>query len=212
MPENTIIIKAEDLAYWFLRINGFFTIQNFIIHPESGFMQRTEVDILGVRFPFRKESVSQDNWMRDFSLFEECNKQFFILAEVKSGICNLNDPWTDESKGNMQRVLRAIGFYKDDILESVANDLYALGVHENDDSKISLLMIGKEKNNSFNVSKPAVSQILFEDILKFIFKRFTDYPAQKSSHQQWGINAKLLWDLAMDSTVEQFVDSVEIIQ
>src|SRR2546426_644182 len=37
------------------RLNGFLTIRNFVIHPERGNDQRTDVDILGVRFPHRSE-------------------------------------------------------------------------------------------------------------------------------------------------------------
>jgi hypothetical protein len=45
-------ISSERLAYWFLRLNGFLTIYNFIVHPEEadlrgGYPQQTDVDVMG---------------------------------------------------------------------------------------------------------------------------------------------------------------------
>jgi hypothetical protein len=44
----------EKLAYWYFRLNGFMTMESFILHDESrkGLPQRTDADIYGVRFPF----------------------------------------------------------------------------------------------------------------------------------------------------------------
>jgi len=78
-------IKSEKLAYWYLRLNGFLTIENFIVHPDDRGCQRTDVDILGVRFPNRSElfyyPMEDDNRLLSLS-----NKTLFILAEVKKGI------------------------------------------------------------------------------------------------------------------------------
>ena len=46
--------QAERLAYWYLRLNGFLTIENFILHPRTTGKQKTDIDLVGVRFPHRK--------------------------------------------------------------------------------------------------------------------------------------------------------------
>jgi hypothetical protein len=56
-------ISSEKLAYWYLRLNGFLTITNFIVHPDFGRSQRTDVDILGCRFPYRQELLENRCWM-----------------------------------------------------------------------------------------------------------------------------------------------------
>ena len=38
-------ILTENLAYWYFRLNGFLTIPNFVVHPDFGIEQRTEVDM-----------------------------------------------------------------------------------------------------------------------------------------------------------------------
>lgn len=48
--------KAERLASWYFRLNGFLTTENFIVHPDSGADQRTDADILAVRFAHRAEN------------------------------------------------------------------------------------------------------------------------------------------------------------
>jgi hypothetical protein len=35
-------IFSERLAYWFLRLNGFLTTTNFIVHREEGMGQHTD--------------------------------------------------------------------------------------------------------------------------------------------------------------------------
>ena len=57
------LLTPEKIAYWYLRLNGFMTMENLILHNESprGLPQRTDADIYGVRFPFRKElDISDD--------------------------------------------------------------------------------------------------------------------------------------------------------
>ena len=51
----------DAVAEWFLRLNGFFTVVNFVIHPiepNEASLQRTDADVVGVRFPYRQEIVS----------------------------------------------------------------------------------------------------------------------------------------------------------
>src|SRR2546421_2682459 len=64
---ETVEIKSEQLAYWYLRLNGFLSIPNFVVHPDEGRRQRTDVDLLAVRFPYRSENLRRP--MRDDSLF-----------------------------------------------------------------------------------------------------------------------------------------------
>ncbi len=42
-----MILNPEQTAYWYFRLNGFFTIQNFIVHPDIGGRQHTDADIIG---------------------------------------------------------------------------------------------------------------------------------------------------------------------
>jgi len=99
MPEQPI--RAEELAYWYLRLNGCFTIPNFVVHPDSGTNQKTDIDVLAARFPFRGGELPG---MKDDEFFERCRAQTLILlTEVKTSRCSLNRAWLNPESDALQR-------------------------------------------------------------------------------------------------------------
>ena len=54
-------LEPEKVAYWYFRLNGFFQIENFVVHPTGRGAQRTDADLLAVRFPFRAERLIDDS-------------------------------------------------------------------------------------------------------------------------------------------------------
>ena len=48
----------ETLVRWYLRFNGYFTVESFIVHEATNQrnQQGGETDVLGVRFPFSQEN------------------------------------------------------------------------------------------------------------------------------------------------------------
>ena len=186
-------ITSEQLAYWYLRLNGFLTIQNFIVHPDEGSEQRTYADIIGVRFPYRAELRPQPMADDDpFIIIKD--KPYIIIAEVKKGRCNLNGPWTEPQKENLQRVLRAIGAFGEQEIEIAAQDVYKLGMFSSNSYYLTLACFGKDSNLKINEDFPNVPQILWSTVLEFIYKRFKEYPDQKASHGQWNEAGKNLWN------------------
>ena len=204
-------ITAEQLAYWFLRLNGFLTIQNFIVHPNIGSEQRTDADILGVRYPYRAEL--SPNPMVDDELFTHVKeKAFIIIAEVKRGLCDLNGPWKTPEKKNLQRVLRAIGAFPESDVNSVAQAIYTRGVFSNGTCHLTLACFGGETNHEISRKFPDVPQVLWEAVLRFIYVRFRSYRDQKASHGQWNEAGRGLWDCVwQNETQETFKDRVKIL-
>ena len=206
--KTKVNMKSEHLGYWYLRLNGFFTFNNFIVHPESGMEQRTDIDILGVRFPFRAEIV--DDPMIDDEPFNlETKRPYFAITEVKGNRCKLNGPWRNKEDQNMQRVLRAVGMFNEDQIQIVADSLYSLGSFENENYYVSLVCIGREANRDLKREYPNVPQILFPAMLGFIYHRFKKYSEQKYSHPQWDNSGHFLWNECYHSTSkEEFVTKV----
>src|SRR5438128_347494 len=60
-------LLPEKVAYWYFRLNGFLQIENFVVHPGRKGSQRTDADLLAVRFPHRAELLFDhpDHPMRD---------------------------------------------------------------------------------------------------------------------------------------------------
>jgi hypothetical protein len=88
--------RFEKLAQWYLRLNGFLTWDNFVVHsPDGSSLQRTDVDVIGVRFRHRCELIgngqlSDDDWLNTW-----VSHNILVLAEVKPGQCKLNGPTRD---------------------------------------------------------------------------------------------------------------------
>jgi hypothetical protein len=201
-------ISSEKLAYWYLRLNGFLTITNFIVHPDFGRSQRTDVDILGCRFPYRQELL-ENSMLDDESIILSNGKTTIVIAEVKRRVCNLNGPWTKPEMKNMQRVLHAVGAFHDQEISAVASGLYEKGTYENKTHLITLLCFGEQKNPEIEKTHPAVPQILWNDVLAFIFKRFKSYMMQKSMHPQWDSDGRYLWDTFVNSlNINNFIGKI----
>lgn len=203
-------IGSEELAYWYLRLNGFLSIRNFVVHPDTGVNQRTDVDILGVRFPHRAELVGY-RMVDDTPFTAVQDRPYLVIAEVKRGECQLNGPWKNPTSGNMQRVLRALGALCDDQIEEAALSLYDKGTFANLGYYVSLFCFGERKNLDVRQSRPGVPQKLWRShVLAFVFDRFKTFRNQKTAHPQWDDVGMRLFELASNArSVEQFIDGVE---
>ncbi len=190
---NSYIISPESLAYWYFRLNGCFTIPNFIVHPDRGVGQKTDVDILAVRFPYRAELL-ENSMVDDEAITSITRKPLIIIAEVKTARCRLNGPWVRKGARNMQRIFRAVGAFPFGETELVAESIYKKGVYENESYYITLVCVGKTINNGVMRDYPAVPQLTWDDILSFIYNRFNTYIEQKRYHSQWDKVGQLLWD------------------
>ncbi|MEN3039228.1 MAG: hypothetical protein ABDI07_08795 [Candidatus Kryptonium sp.] len=194
---------AESVAYWFFRLNGCFTIINFIVHRDTHdriHSQITDIDIFAVRFPYRRELATSDKPMKDHDIFSN-SKIDIILSEVKAGKCNLNSSWT--KKENLIKILNALGAFKEDETETVADSLIKSGCYENQTHRIRIIAIGSEKNQEIN---PKVEQLTFEEILNFIYERIDEYKKVKSSHHQWDEMGQKLYNYATTLSREEFIN------
>jgi hypothetical protein len=207
---GSMSISAERLAYWYLRLNGFLTIQNFIVHPETGSNQRTDADVLGVRFPYRAE-LSPFPMEDDQRVAHVKDRLFVIMAEVKRAKCQLNGPWTESHKENVQRVLRAMGPIKERRVNFAAKAIYTTGVYSDKKLYLALACFGGTANTEITAEFPAVPQILWHEVLAFVFARFRKYRDQKASHGQWDSDGRGLWDAVWrNRNVGSFIDNVRI--
>jgi hypothetical protein len=211
MPPRQQHITSEQLAYWYLRLNGFISTPNFVVHPDAGSNQETDVDVMGVRFPYRAENLSRP--MKDDVYFARIkNRSHVVIAEVKKGLCALNGPWTDRGRNNMLRLLMAIGLFPKSEAGVVAEHLYEKGFYESQLYRVTLVCIGKTNSIEVHRTFPHVPQITWDEILDFIFRRFTRYREQKASHKQWDDGGKYLWDVFERCRNEaQYIESIQII-
>jgi hypothetical protein len=212
MAESSLMLRAEDLGYWYLRLNGCFTIPNFVVHPDSGSNQKTDIDVLAARFPFRGDELPG---MKDDAFFESCRTQTLVLlAEIKNSRCSLNRSWINPDSDALDRVLRAAGMFPKHKVVHVAGALRKSGQFRSSQLyRVSFLAIGGEIDEDLQTQYPDMPQILWPQVLAFIHKRFRAFRPQKRSHPQWDKLAQQLWDQA-DSEVDsaKFVASVRVVE
>lgn len=193
-------LDPEKVAYWYFRLNGFFLIENFIVHPEGRGGQRTDADLLGVRFPFRAERLFDDpeDVMSDDvqRLALSADVIDVVVAEVKSGACALNGPWTDQDRQNVHRVLAAVGCLPHDRIEPASASIYSTGVYRSGSLRIRLVAVGRDRSGKIAAEYPEVAQLIWRDMLSFIWDRFQRHRQQKRQVDQWDPVGRRLQKLA----------------
>ncbi len=200
-------MDPEKVAYWYFRLNGFLTISNFVLHSEMRGGERTDIEVLGVRFPFRKELPEYP--LADEDVFREINKPYVIIAEVTRSDCKLNESWRDPKKANMRRILCAIGAFKEGDVDKVTQALYDTGIYD-DRYYVSLFCIGRQVAKDLSQCYPRVPQKTWDDVLKFIYCRFKKYRKYKTSHPHWDSLGKRLFDMVGENPVcSSFMDALK---
>jgi hypothetical protein len=207
-PAPVSRLDPEKVAYWYFRLNGFLQIENFVVHPARRGGQRTDADLLAVRFPHRAEFLFDhpDHPMRDDIAGLSLSDQVIdvVIAEVKTNQpCTLNGPWTREDQQNVHRVLAAIGCVPADRLAGAASDLYRAGIHMSDTgARIRLVAVGRERSAVLATDHSEVTQVIWADLLAFIWDRYRTYRQQKTDVHQWdpqGLRMKRLADQSRDA-------------
>lgn len=204
------IIDPETLAQVFLRLNGFFSLTNFIIHREEEYAYQagTDIDVCGVRFPFRREilynPVSDDERLRSLTV------PILVLGEVKTSNCSINESWLRESSDVLKRVIATTGIFNETKIDSIVSSLRSRGRYLESDFIVQIVCFGERPVSTFKVqdnhiSLPDVIQITWEYILEFIYRRFRDFSREKNYHPQWQQIGQILWRLAYNiSNYEEF--------
>ena len=205
-------LDPEKVAYWYFRLNGFLQIENFVVHPGRRGSQRTDADLLGVRFPHRAEFLlDHQEPMRDDESTLRLSSVLIDVAivEVKGNQpCTLNGPWTEKEHKNVNRVLAAMGCLPHDLIDQAAARIYRLGIFEHDAYRIRLISVGRAANPELAERFPQVEQVTWSQILGFIWFRFHTYRRQKTQVQQWDRQGLLLKHLSdRSSEPEDFIST-----
>ena len=148
---------AEELAYWFFRLNGFFMISNYVNHRSHNLRYTHDTDLLAIRLPYVRESVGQ---YYSEKFIDE--KNYGLIIEVKSSYYNCDSIFSDKKilKENIER----LGLLID--VDRVVELLFESKDYEDDNIKIMKILIAKDIRES-----PKYSVITFEEILDYIRRK-----------------------------------------
>ncbi|MBA3015297.1 MAG: hypothetical protein KKD63_15755 [Proteobacteria bacterium] len=78
---------GEELTYWYLRLNGFFPISNFVVHKSQSVLYSSDVDLLAVRPPYVFEEIGgrPEDWDEYLTENLDFGRQVGLICEVKTG-------------------------------------------------------------------------------------------------------------------------------
>jgi hypothetical protein len=187
-------MKHEDLAHWYFRLNGCFTILNFVLHPARRGGQLTDADILGVRFPHRAEFSDLPDF--DDVEFRELDLPLILCVEVTRDQCKLNGPWRDRNRESIHALLRALGPCPPELIDAVASALYDTGRARHGNLLYSLFCVGNSVSDALRQRYPEVPQKTWRDVIRFIHERFRTYRSRKTDHEQWDKVGQQLWTMS----------------
>lgn len=185
--------RAEDVAQWYFRLNGFLLIPAFVVHPDrEERYARTDADILGVRFPYSSERIGARTMDDDPRLVAMANppQATLVMAEAKStGGSSINGPWTTRERGNMQRAIRRLGFATESMVEEIAETMYTSLRWENSSYVLQYICIAEMPSSDYARRYEKLVQVTWNDIADFLFARFKAFPEKlptgETVHRQW---------------------------
>lgn len=194
---------AEELAYWYLRLNGFFLIENFVIHKEpkefEGIKHRADADLLAVRFPYVSEQIGEEELKPDTEFLLktfDCGKTLGLIIEVKSG-----EDWDKlnifEDDKRMKYALKRFGFILSEEVDALASNLTWTQVDIGSDHQIGKLLVHdlRELPAKWRGKIPSVK---LSTLNAFIENRFNEIHAEKFASKLFFPSAMIqfkIWQL-----------------
>jgi hypothetical protein len=175
---------AEELTYWYFRLNGFFLLQNYVLHNIGEGRQRgtADADLLAIRFPYVYEEVGGQgsDWDREKFLewgldIEKVN--LALIVEVKSGE-NVKRSEIEKSFSSkrLKTALYRFGIFpRDDVDRSICKNLLEQKYIKESSWIITKLAVtgNKIEGNWLNIT--------LKEIDNFIFKRIETYLSDKNA-------------------------------
>ncbi|MDN4084333.1 hypothetical protein [Paenibacillus polymyxa] len=180
---------GEELVYWYLRLNGFFLINNFVLHQNSE-GRTSDADLLAVRLPYVYEETGGrlEDWDPLLLSYFEPGKTIGIICEVKTGLnFNTNKVFQDY---NVNKSVQRIGFTSNelDYQEIFDNSMVSFG-----DYQIAKLLVTRKlhnpKSDCLHIKMVHIRSFLRERMHKYMDRKLGDRMFFSSSLLQY-----LIWD------------------
>lgn len=151
--------KYERLIRWYLRFNGYFTVENFYVHNPDGTWHdvvaaQSETDVIGIRMPYSIEAAGRVSIANHPPLIAGGGERFdVVIAEVK----NVGEPipnriWRYRESRDaatlppIEYIVRFIGLHPEAAVSEVAQRLASHYDHTDDRCRIRYIMFSKTPN------------------------------------------------------------------
>jgi hypothetical protein len=169
---------AETLAYWYLRLNGFFPLRDFVLHKGEEVPHTSDCDLLAIRFPHVYEEVGGQTGDWDTERFQawglDLGKPVALIVQVKARTRSTDDGAAFSTE-YLKAALRRTGLWDGAVVDGLLRDLATAPHGAAGSTQVAKLLIAS--NPSRNDAR--YLRLDLKDTLRFIQKRFHDYQSQK---------------------------------
>lgn len=186
---------GEELGYWYLRLNGFFPISDFVVHRdrvrnEDGFGSDRDCDLLGVRPRYVYESVGGQHYDWDESLTNafDFGLDLGVICEVKTGAFNAANIFSQHA---ITTAIPRLGLAPERRWNQISETLTTDKSWENGGYQIKKILISHRE-----VEGPWL-HISLRHVVSFIMTRFASYRQEKFSARMF-FSSSLIQFLADD--------------
>jgi hypothetical protein len=162
---------GENLVYWYLRLNGFFPLTNFVIHASHGVEYSSDCDVLAVRPPLVFEEIGgqTDDWDGWFLEHIASGKTLGVICEVKTGYYEKTKIFRKEY---VRYAAKRLGFTNDEQdINRIAKDGAFAEIGERY-RVIKLFVSNDERKGNF-------IHLRLNAIIQFLLDRINKYPEEK---------------------------------
>ena len=166
---------GEELAYWYLRFNGFFIITNFVLHSDQE-NPTSDFDVLAIKFPCETEKIEDQTLENDPTLLDEFDKHTIIglICEVKTGRNRSAKSLVNESY--LLKALGRFGFVEDysRYVENLKNQSIITIEGKYQIGKLFIAEGESNKEGCINISLNSISQFINNRISQYNRLKYMD--------------------------------------
>jgi len=171
---------GETLTYWYLRLNGFFPLANFVLHKhELTVGHSADCDILAIRLPGVYEEVGGHLIDWDRAAFErwelDLTRTIGLIVEVKTGKRYAKGVRRAFDQTRLEYATRRLGLWHNEALERTAAAVSAAAVYNDPyhPYTIGKLLVAERFPRNANI--PACLKLNLREAQTFIRDRIQRY-------------------------------------
>lgn len=161
---------GEELAYWYLRLNGFLVITDFVLHKSENISRSTDCDLLAVRLPGVEEPIGGQSHDWDpvlFSAHFSTEMPIGLIAESKTG----NDAAKEFTSEQLVYAINRLGkLHPSQDISEILRVLECEPKYQNKHFQIGKILFSNETQK-----EDKLFSITFAQVREFLYQRFSLY-------------------------------------
>lgn len=176
---------GETLASWYLRLNGFFPLPDFVLHrfqeDDDGNIINADIDLLALRMPHVFEEIGgqQSDWdLSKLSRFINVRIPVGLIVEVKTS----QRARPRQSIPRLERGVQRLGLlpreWAADVVEELTSSSDSVGFFTSETAIIGTVLICDDSRVDY-YSNQYSCVIGLRDCERFIIHRFSSYSDEK---------------------------------